>query len=103
MAIYVIMKTIDDRPEQGESCNEVVGIYAGAVQTKTEAQDELKGKAVEWIKDYLHFIDPTQELQYSLVICSDHNVLLAFDLLEGEQVFETIYFYRLRKRLYGDD
>lgn len=103
MAIYVVIKTISERSSHGEDCNEVVGLYAGAL--KVDSTQTFDSQAERWIIEYLEHLDPgSNKFAFKRRSCSDSNVKACFDLLEegyygGLVPFETVYFYPLKAHL----
>lgn len=100
MPLFVIMKTINEREDQGESCNEVVGLYAGALKVEQSSRESLESAAEKWIIEYLKFLDPNHKFAFKEVHSGDPDVVLTYNLLEdpedSSESFETIYVYPLK-------
>lgn len=108
MAIFVLMKSIAEKEDQGVSCQEVVGSYAGAIKVSSTDLSAIQIAVEDWVIKYLKHLDPDCDFAFKLAKCEDNNVVIAFDLLEPiedeeHEVFETIYVYPLKGSLYEEN
>lgn len=93
------MKTINEDVAQGERCHEVIGLYAGAVKAAS-AGEALESATEKWIIDYLNHLNTGTKVHFKQIECADEQVVLAYDLIEQDTVFETIYAYPLKGKIY---
>lgn len=107
MAIFILMKSIHEREDQGVVCQEVVGTYAGAVKVDSTVPEAVQEAVEDWIINYLKHLDPKCDFAFKQAKCKDENVFMSFDLLEPvedeeHEVFESLYVYPLRAALYKE-
>lgn len=108
MAIFVLMKSIAEREDQGVSCQEVTGTYAGAIKVGSTDPNAIQIAVEDWVIKYLKHLDSDCDFAFKPARCTDENVVVAFDLLEPvddeeHEVFETIYAFPLKGNLYEEN
>lgn len=112
MRTFIILKTLEENEATRIYCEEVVGIYAGAIKAESSKLDDVRKAAEVWVDEYCKrlmgedFDDADADpIDFEETECDDENVVLCYEILQcfndndNAELIETLYFYPLKARL----